>query len=116
MGGFEQVRWKWSHFHHHSYTIFTTKEEYDYENNSPRPTEPIRFIINFLPFGSLLNIQKIRHFAHFEMERKISDYIRISASDATLWKLCYKLRLNLKSTYISSMNPSCMEIFPRRQH
>jgi fatty acid desaturase len=67
MGGFEQVRWKWSHFHHHSHTIFTNEENYDYENNSPRPTEPIRFLINFLPFGSLLNIQKIRHFTHFEI-------------------------------------------------
>ena len=64
---FEEVRWKWSHFHHHSYTIFTSTEEYDYENNTPRPTEPIRFLISFLPFGSLLNIQKIRHFTHFEI-------------------------------------------------
>jgi len=29
LGGFEAVRWKWSHFHHHSYTIFTTEEKYD---------------------------------------------------------------------------------------
>ena len=43
LGGFESVRWKWSHFHHHTYTIFTHEEVYDYENNSPRPTEPIRF-------------------------------------------------------------------------
>ena len=47
LGGFESVRWKWSHFHHHTYTIFTHKETYDYENNSPRPTEPIRFFLNF---------------------------------------------------------------------
>jgi len=67
IGGFEQVRWKWSHFHHHSYTIFTSEEKYDYENNAPRPTEPIRFLISFLPFGPLLNIQKIRHFTHFEI-------------------------------------------------
>ena len=67
MGGFEAVRWKWSHFHHHSYTIFTTEKEYDYENNSPRPTEPIRFLINFLPFGPILNIQKVRHFTHSEI-------------------------------------------------
>ena len=67
IGGFEQVRWKWSHFHHHSYTIFTSEEKYDYENNAPRPTEPVRFLISFLPFGPLLNIQKIRHFTHFEI-------------------------------------------------
>ena len=40
LGGFESVRWKWSHFHHHTYTIFTHEEVYDYENNSPRPTFP----------------------------------------------------------------------------
>ena len=49
LGGFEAVRWKWSHFHHHTHTIFTHEEVYDYENNSPRPTEPIRFLLNFLP-------------------------------------------------------------------
>ena len=47
LGGFEAVRWKWSHFHHHTYTIFTHEEVYDYENNSPKPTEPIRFLLNF---------------------------------------------------------------------
>ena len=67
LGGFESVRWKWSHFHHHTYTIFTHKEVYDYENNSPRPTEPIRFFLNFLPLGPLLNIQKVMHFTHFEI-------------------------------------------------
>ena len=35
LGGFESIRWKWSHFHHHTYTIFTEEEIYDYENNSP---------------------------------------------------------------------------------
>ena len=44
LGGFEAVRWKWSHFHHHTYTIFTHDEVYDYENNSPKPTEPIRSV------------------------------------------------------------------------
>ena len=58
LGGFESVRWKWSHFHHHTYTIFTHKEVYDYENNSPRPTEPIRFFLNFLPLGPLLIFKK----------------------------------------------------------
>ena len=67
LGGFEAVRWKWSHFHHHTYTIFTHEEVYDYENNSPKPTEPIRFLLNFLPLGPLINIQKIRHFTHFEI-------------------------------------------------
>ena len=67
LGGFEAVRWKWSHFHHHTHTIFTHEEVYDYENNSPRPTEPIRFLLNFLPLGPIINIQKVRHFTHFEI-------------------------------------------------
>ena len=67
MNGFEQYRWKWSHFHHHSYTIFTNEENYDYENNTPRPTEPIRFLINFLPLGPIINIQKLRHFSQMEI-------------------------------------------------
>ena len=40
------------------HTIFTHKEVYDYENNSPRPTEPIRFFLNFLPLGRLLIFKK----------------------------------------------------------
>ena len=67
LGGFEVVRWKWSHYHHHTYTIFTHDAVTDYEANSPRPTEPIRFILNFLPLGPILNIQKVRHFTHFEI-------------------------------------------------
>ena len=67
MCSFEQHRWKWSHFHHHSYTISTKQEDYDYENNTPRPTEPIRFLINFLPLGPILNFQKMRHFSQMEI-------------------------------------------------
>ena len=91
LGGFEAVRWKWSHFHHHSYTISTTKEEYDYENNSPRPTEPIRFLINFLPLGPLLNIQKIRHFTHFEIIKHsfgvISPVVKMTVPESEIKKV-----------------------------
>ena len=30
MGSFEQYRFKWSHFHHHSHTLFTKEKNYDY--------------------------------------------------------------------------------------
>ena len=79
MSGFEQFRWKWSHFHHHSYTISTHQEDYDYENNTPRPTEPIRFLINFLPFGPLINIQKIRHFSQIEILKHAFGFIAPAA-------------------------------------
>ena len=74
MCSFEQYRFKWSHFHHHSYTISTKVEDYDYENNTPRPTEPIRFLINFLPLGPILNIQKMRHFTQMEIIRHALGY------------------------------------------
>ena len=99
MGGFEQVRWKWSHFHHHSYTISTREENYDYENNSPRPTEPIRFLINFLPFGSLLNIQKLRHFTHVEIIKHafgiFSPVINLTVPDLEKRKLINGSRLHI---------------------
>jgi fatty acid desaturase len=124
MGGFEQIRWKWSHFHHHSYTIFTTKEEYDYENNSPRPTEPIRFIINFLPFGSLLNIQKIRHFTHFEIIKHslniISPVVKMTVPEKEIKKVVNSSRIHISfwiitimmSFYLQSLLPFFLLVLP----
>ena len=124
MGGFEQVRWKWSHYHHHSYTIFTNKEEYDYENNSPRPTEPIRFIINFLPFGSLLNIQKIRHFTHFEIIKHslniISPVVKMSVPEKEIKKVVNSSRTHISfwiitiitSFYLQSFLPLFLLVLP----
>jgi len=124
MGGFEQVRWKWSHYHHHSYTIFTNKEEYDYENNSPRPTEPIRFIINFLPFGSLLNIQKIRHFTHFEIIKHslgiVSPVVKMTVPEKEIRKVINSSRVHvtfwiitiITSFYFQSFLPIFLLVLP----
>ena len=124
MGGFEQVRWKWSHFHHHSYTISTREENYDYENNSPRPTEPIRFLINFLPFGSLLNIQKLRHFTHVEIIKHafgiFSPVINLTVPDLEKRKLINGSRLHISfwlfsivlSFYLQSFLPVFLLILP----
>ena len=91
MGSFEQHRFKWSHFHHHSYTISTKVEDYDYENNTPRPTEPIRFLVNFLPLGPILNIQKLRHFTQIEIIRHalgfISPVIKMSVPKSEISKV-----------------------------
>src|SRR6056300_352134 len=99
LGGFESVRWKWSHFHHHTYTIFTHKEVYDYENNSPRPTEPIRFFLNFLPLGPLINIQKVRHFTHFEIIKHalglISNVVKITVPKNEINKVVNMSRVYL---------------------
>ena len=114
LGGFESVRWKWSHFHHHTHTIFTNKEVYDYENNSPRPTEPIRFFLNFLPLGPLFNIQKVMHFSHFEIikhalgiispvvkitvpENEIKNVINMSRIYVFLWLLIVTISIYLQS-------------------
>ena len=97
LGGFEAVRWKWSHFHHHTYTIFTHEEVYDYENNSPRPTEPIRFLLNFLPLGPILNIQKVRHFTHFEIIKHslgiVSKVVKITVPENEINKVINSSRL-----------------------
>ncbi len=97
LGGFEAVRWKWSHFHHHTYTIFTHEEVYDYENNSPRPTEPIRFLLNFLPLGPIFNIQKVRHFTHFEIIKHslgiVSKVVKITVPENEINKVINSSRL-----------------------
>ena len=97
IGGFEAVRWKWSHYHHHSYTIFTNEENYDYENNCPRPTEPIRFLISFLPLGPLINLQKIRHFTYFEIIkhsfRIISSVVKIAVPKEEVKRVVNSSRL-----------------------
>ena len=124
LGGFESVRWKWSHFHHHTYTIFTHEEVYDYENNSPRPTEPIRFLLNFLPLGPIINIQKVRHFTHFEIikhslglisnvvkitvpKKEINKVINMSRIYVSLWLLIIGISL-----FLNSWLPIIMIILP----
>ena len=124
LGGFEVVRWKWSHFHHHTYTIFTHKEVYDYEANSPRPTEPIRFLLNFLPLGPILNIQKVRHFTHFEIIKHsfgiISNVVKLTAPKNEINKVINSSRLYVLfwfiiigiSLYIWSWLPLIMILLP----
>ena len=124
LGGFESVRWKWSHFHHHTYTIFTHEEVYDYENNSPRPTEPIRFFLNFLPLGPLINIQKVMHFTHFEIMKHslgiISLVVKNTVPEKEIKKVIYMSRLYVfmwltvivVSIYLQSWLPVLMIILP----
>ena len=124
LGGFEAVRWKWSHFHHHTYTIFTNEEVYDYENNSPKPTEPIRFLLNFLPLGPLINIQKIRHFTHFEIIKHsfgiITPVVKVTVPEKEIKKIINSSRLYLSfwliiilsSLLLKSWLPIVMIILP----
>ena len=124
LGGFEAVRWKWSHFHHHTYTIFTHEEVYDYENNSPKPTEPIRFLLNFLPLGPIINIQKIRHFTHFEIIKHsfgiITPVVNITVPEKEIKKIINSSRVYvgfwliiiLSSIFFKTWLPIIMLILP----
>ena len=124
LGAFEPVRWKWSHFHHHTYTIFTHEEVYDYENNTPKPTEPIRFLLNFIPLGPIINIHKIRHFTHIEIIKHsfglISNVVKNTAPENEIKKIILMSRIYVAlwliiialSFYINSWLPVIMIILP----
>jgi fatty acid desaturase len=57
MYNFEPIRWRWSHFHHHSYTLHT-KGPYDYEIQVTKPTDLFFVFLMHLPGGNLLLIFK----------------------------------------------------------
>jgi len=59
MDNFEPVRWRYSHFHHHSYTIFN--DPYDFEILVKKPTDLIWFFSLFVPFSSFLYIHNSLH-------------------------------------------------------
>ena len=64
MYNFEPVRWRWSHFHHHSYTLHT--DPYDYEIQVTKPTDLLLVFLIHLPGGNLLLIFKGILSFHFE--------------------------------------------------
>ena len=59
MDNFEPVRWRHSHFHHHSYTIFN--DPYDFEILVKKPTDLIWFFSLFVPFSGFFYIHKSLH-------------------------------------------------------
>ena len=61
MNNFEPTRWRWSHFHHHSYTL-STKDPYDYEIQVTKPTDLLFIIIHILPFGKLFFLHRFQQF------------------------------------------------------
>ena len=64
MYNFEPVRWRWSHFHHHSYTLHT--DPYDYEIQVTKPTDLLLVFLIHLSGGNLLLIFKGILSFHFE--------------------------------------------------
>jgi len=52
MYNYEPIRWRWSHFHHHSYTLHT-QEVYDHEIQVTKPTDLFFVFMMHLPGGNL---------------------------------------------------------------
>jgi len=65
MTAFEPIRWKWTHFIHHSATLHTASP-YDFEIQVTRPADVLAFFLKFIPFGGLLTIHKSFHYVHRE--------------------------------------------------
>ena len=52
MDNFEPIRWRYSHFHHHSYTIFN--DPVDFEIHVKKPTDLITFFSHYIPFSGFI--------------------------------------------------------------
>jgi len=64
MYNFEPIRWRWSHFHHHSYTLHTSP--YDYEIQVTKPTDLFLILFLHIPGGNLLLLFKGNFSFHWE--------------------------------------------------
>ena len=65
MYNYEPIRWRWSHFHHHSYTLHT-KDRYDHEIQVTKPTDLFFVLMMHLPGGNLFtflffHLETIKH-------------------------------------------------------
>ena len=69
MFNFEPIRWRWSHFRHHSNTLHTTDKGLDYEIQVTKPTDLLFVFLHHLPLGNLafyksyaaLHFETIKH-------------------------------------------------------
>ena len=52
MDNFEPIRWRYSHFHHHTYTIFN--DPVDFEIHVKKPTDLIVFFCHYIPFSGFV--------------------------------------------------------------
>ena len=59
MDNFEPVRWRHSHFQHHSYTLFNNP--IDFEIAIKKPTDLIYFFSLYIPFANFLIFHKTLH-------------------------------------------------------
>ena len=52
MDNFEPIRWRYSHCHHHTYTIFN--DPVDFEIHVKKPTDLIVFFSHYIPFSGFV--------------------------------------------------------------
>ena len=55
MDNFEPIRWRYSHFHHHTYTIFN--DPVDFEIHVKKPTDLIVFFSHYIPFSGFVFLE-----------------------------------------------------------
>jgi fatty acid desaturase len=60
MDNFEPIRWRWSHFKHHSHTAFD--DPHDFEIAIRKPTDLFLFFSYFIPFAQMLIFYKSLQF------------------------------------------------------
>jgi len=65
MYNYEPIRWRWSHFHHHSYTL-STDSPYDHEIQVTKPTDLLFVFLMHLPGGNIFtflffHLETIKH-------------------------------------------------------
>lgn len=65
MFSFEPVRMRWSHFRHHSHTLFV-EGIYDHEIQVTKPTDLLKVLLMHIPGGNILTIHKT--FLAFHLE------------------------------------------------
>jgi fatty acid desaturase len=57
MTNFEPVRWKYTHTLHHAYTL-STREPVDFEIQVDRPSQLVKLVLAFVPFGPLVHVHQ----------------------------------------------------------
>jgi fatty acid desaturase len=66
MAAFEPIRWKWSHYHHHSYTMHTINP-IDVEVQITRPVDVLGFFTRLLPLGGVIHLHRSLLFFYREV-------------------------------------------------
>ena len=88
MYNYEPIRWRWSHFHHHSYTLHT-EEHYDHEIQITKPTDIFFILMIHLPGGNIFTFL----FSHFETIKHALGITTLVLKDCVPEKEHSKVRL-----------------------